>query len=76
MTCADCTKGESMADQVTVRQAAKELHMDVLTLRYLMQTKELNIGFFIRRPGCRRGAYKIYRHLLDAEKRRLGIEQD
>ena len=50
---------------VSVKDAAKELHMDVLTLRYLMQTKELNIGFFIRRPGCRRGAYKIYRHLLD-----------
>lgn len=59
---------------VPLAVASKELHMDVLTLRYLMQTEKLNIGFFIRRPGCRRGAYKIYRHLLDAEKKRLGIE--
>lgn len=63
-----------MTDVVPVRQAASELHMDVLTVRFLMQTKQMNIGFYIRRDGCKRGSYKIYRHLLDAEKRRLGIE--
>ena len=59
---------------VTVKDAAKELKMSALTLRCLMQTGALNIGFTVKRPGCKRAHYKIYRHLLDAEKRRLGIE--
>jgi len=63
------------SQEVPVKQAAKELNMDPLTVRYLMQTGKANLGYFIRRPGCKRGCYKIYRHLLDAEKRRLGLEQ-
>lgn len=63
-----------MIDVVPVKQAAKELHMDVLTVRHLMQAGLLDIGFYSKRPGCKRGHYIVYRKLLDEEKERLGIE--
>ena len=63
-----------MTDHVSVAQASKELRMTPLTLRTLMASGKLNIGFHTKRPDAKRGHYVIYRHLLDAEKRRLGIE--
>lgn len=63
-----------MTGRVSVRDAAQELQMDVLTLRHLMQTGCLKIGYYSKRPGCKRGSYIIYRRLLDIEKERLGIE--
>lgn len=65
---------KNMTETVSIRDAAKELHMDVLTVRHLMQTGLLDIGFYNKRPGCKRGHYIVYRKLLDAEKERLGIE--
>lgn len=61
-------------NRVSPKEAANELQMDVLTLRDLMQKKELNIGYYSKRPGCKRGNYIIYRRLLDLEKERVGIE--
>ena len=61
-------------NRVTTKQAAKELQMDVLTLQLLMQRKELPIGQAIKKDGKSRYGYYIYRGLLDAEKKRIGIE--
>ena len=58
---------------VPLAVAAKELHMDVLTLRYLMNAGKIDIGDCGRRPGCKRGFYKVYRVALDREKEKRGI---
>ena len=61
-------------NRVTVNQASKELGMTPLTLRTLIVSGKLNIGFYTRKPDAKRGHYVIYRRLLDIEKERLGIE--
>lgn len=62
--------------RVTPSQAAKELGMDVLTVRGLMQQGKLNIGYALKKEGKKQWGYYCYRHLLDAEKERLGIKED
>ena len=61
-------------NRVTVNQASKELGMTPLTLRTLMSSGKLNIGFYTKKPDAKRGHYVIYRRLLELEKERLGIE--
>ena len=61
-------------NRVTVAQASRELKMSPLTLRYLMASGQLKIGFYSKKPYAKRGNYIIYRRLLDLEKERLGIE--
>ena len=61
-------------NRVTVNQASKELGMTPLTLRTLMASGKLNIGFYTKKPDAKRGHYVIYRRLLELEKERLGIE--
>lgn len=58
---------------VTVAQAAKELHMDAMTVRYLMRSGALRIGDCGRRPGCARSFYRIYRKQLDKAKEERGL---
>jgi hypothetical protein len=60
--------------KVTVSEAAKELKISESTLRGLMQEGKLNIGYAMKREGKQKWGYWIYRTLLDAEKRRLGLE--
>jgi hypothetical protein len=60
--------------RVTVKQAASELHMGVLTVQCLMQQGRLPIGYALKKDGKSRYGYYIYRGLLDAHKRQLGIE--
>lgn len=57
--------------RVSSKQAAEELHMDVLTLRGLMQIGKINIGYALKKPGKTKYGYVIYRNLLDQEKERL-----
>lgn len=59
--------------RVTTKKAAKELHMDVLTLRELMKIEKLPIGYAIKKEGKTKWGFYIYRHLLDEHKRTLGI---
>lgn len=59
--------------RVSTKEAAKELHMDVLTLQMLMREGRLPIGYALKKEGKTRYGYYIYRGLLDAEKQRLGI---
>lgn len=59
--------------RVSVKQAASELHMGVLTVQCLMQEGRLPIGYALKREGKSRHGYYIYRGLLDEHKRQLGI---
>ncbi|MCM1218812.1 MAG: DNA-binding protein [Lachnospiraceae bacterium] len=65
---------ETDQTKVTVKQAAYELHMGTLTVQCLMQQERLPIGYALKRKGAARYTYHIYRGLLDAEKKRLGID--
>lgn len=58
-------------ERVTPKNAAKELQMDVLTLRELMKREKLPIGYAVKREGKSKWGFYIYRHLLDQEKERL-----
>lgn len=69
---AEQTKND-FSERVTTKDAAKELQMDVLTLQQLMQRDRLPIGYAIKKEGKSKFGYYIYRGLLDAEKKRLGI---
>ena len=60
-------------ERVTPKNAAKELQMDVITLRELMKREKLPIGYAITREGKSKWGFYIYPHLLDQEKERLGI---
>lgn len=59
--------------RVSVKDAAKELGMDVLTLRELMKIGKLQIGYAVKREGKSKWGFYIYRSLLEQEKLRLGI---
>ena len=61
------------SERVTPKNAAKELQMDVITLRELMKREKLPIGYAIKRVGKSMWGFYIYRHLLYLEKERLGI---
>ena len=56
-------------ERVTTKQAASELNMDLETLQYLMRQERLPIGYAVKREGAKRGAYIIYRGLLDQYKK-------
>lgn len=62
-----------MNERVTSETAARELGMDVLTLRGLMQQGKLNIGYALKKEGKSKWGYYIYRNLLDLERKRLGL---
>jgi len=59
-------EGDSVANRVTVEQAAKELGMHINTVRYYMELGKLPIGEILQRPGGKRKTYVIYRGRLDA----------
>lgn len=60
-------------ERVSISVAASELCMDALTLRGLMQQGKINLGYAIKRDGCKRWTYLIYRKRLDEAKQELGI---
>ena len=61
------------SERVKPKIAAKELQMDVITLRELMKREKLPIGYAVKREGKSKWGFYIYRHLLDQEKERLGM---
>ncbi len=58
-------------ERVTIAQAAAELNIDVMTVRYLMREGRLLIGNAIKRKGSSRYSYYIYRGALEEEKQRI-----
>ena len=50
------------SERVTPKNAAKELQMDVITLRELMKREKLPIGYAIKREGKSKWGFYIYRH--------------
>lgn len=65
---------EGLDNRVTVAQAAKELGLNVATVRYWIETGQLPIGRYVKCKGSKRGTYLIYRDLLDAELGRIRRE--
>ena len=61
--------------RITVAQAAEELNMTVLAVRYFMQTGQLNIGYVMKPQGSQRATFYCYLEAVQAEKRRLNGEQ-
>ena len=59
------------AERVTTKQAAKELHMAVESVQYLMRQNRLPIGYAMKTEKGTRFTYYIFRGLLDAELQRL-----
>lgn len=60
--------------RVTPKIAARELHMDVVTLRELMKREKLPIGYAMKKEDKSKWGFYIYRHLLDEHKKYLGID--
>ena len=58
-------------ERVYPKQAAKELNMDVDTLRLMMQVERLPIGYAFKKPGRKKYSYYIYRGLLEDYKKQL-----
>lgn len=58
-------------ERVTTRQAAKELHINIETLHYLLQQGKLPIGYVIKKDNAKRFSYYIYRGLLDSYKKEI-----
>ena len=56
---------------ITVKDAAQQLNMTVLTVRYLMQQEKLPIGYALKREGCSQYHYIIYQELLDSFVKRV-----
>ena len=57
-------------ERVSVAQAAKELEMTPLTVRVLMQQKQIDLGYVMTgENGCH--TYIILRSLLDKELERI-----
>ena len=62
------------SETVTIAQAARELQMSPQTLRYMMASGKIQVGDCGKRPGAKRGFYRVFRKMLDEEKKRRGIE--
>lgn len=57
--------------EVPTRQAAQELGVSLPTLRSWMKHGHVDIGIYDKKDGKKRADIHVFRHMLDAEKRRL-----
>lgn len=67
------------SERVTPKNAAKELQMDVITLRELMKREKLPIGYAIKREGKSKWGFYIYATFWSGERTtwyRLSIRKD
>lgn len=77
ITIFNSTDFGTVRDQrVTIKQAAGELQMSILTVQCLMKEGRLPIGYAQKKEGRQRYLFYIYRHLLDEHKRYLGLGFD
>ena len=67
---------QEILERVTVKQAAAELNMADDSVRYLMSAGRLPIGHAVKKEGCNRTTYYIYRAALDTYKNSLKGEED
>ena len=54
--------------RITVKEAAKELNMSILTLQMLLREGRIPIGYSMLNPGRQRHYYIIYKELVDKFK--------
>ncbi len=64
---------EGKPELVSTKQAALELGVSVATVRSWIKHQYINIGIYDKKDGREKAGYYIYRHMLDAEKKRLLI---
>ena len=64
-----------MEDRVSIKTAASELGMSVITLRGLMKQGKLDIGYALKKEGSKRWSFFVWRKPLDELKEKLGIER-
>lgn len=57
--------------QITTKEAAQELNMTVLTVQVLMQQDKLPIGYAVKRDGCKKYHYIIFKELVDSFKQHV-----
>ncbi len=57
--------------EVPTSQAAQELGVSLATLRSWMKHGHVQIGIYDKKDGKERADIHVFRHMLDAEKRRL-----
>ncbi len=64
-------------ERVKVKQAAEELGIGVMALRWLMENRDpfRKLGFVVRKPMSRHATYVIYRNALNEVKKELHIVQ-
>lgn len=62
-----------MGGTVSVAQAAKELEITPLTLRWLMAAGKIDLGYCVDRPGQYRRHFIIYRESLEKVKKERGL---
>lgn len=55
-------------ERVTVKQAAKELNMDIVSVQHLMRQDRLPIGIALKKEGKTNWHYYIYRNMLEEFK--------
>lgn len=60
------------SNRVTTAEAAKELGLNIATVRYWMEIGQLPIGRVVKARGSKRKTYMIYRDLLNAEMGKNG----
>jgi hypothetical protein len=65
-------------ERMTVAEAANELNMSVIAVRYLMQKERLPIGYAMKQEDHENFYYIIYRELVEGFKKRVeqGILND
>lgn len=62
----------NQSNRVTTAEAAKELGLNIATVRYWMEIGQLPIGRVVKVPGSRRKTYIVYRDKLNAEVGKIG----
>ena len=58
-------------ERMTTAEAAKELNINVAGLQELMKQEKLPIGYAVKKSGCTRYTYYIFRELVNGYKERV-----
>jgi ACT domain-containing protein len=58
-------------ERMTTAEASKLLHINITGIQVLMQQEKLPIGYAIKRDGCSRWTYYIYRELVEGYIKRV-----
>lgn len=57
--------------KITVSEAAKELNLSILDVRFLLQKERLPIGYAIKKDDGENYHYVIFKELVEGYKKRV-----